>query len=178
MVTPMKQRYSEEVLPKRAELFGTANQHATPTIAKVVVNARVRKGGSVDEETVMGTLEKITGQKPISTKARLSISNFKIRQGMVVGAKVTLRSKRAYDFLDRLIHVTIPRIRDFSGLSTASFDGKGNYSIGLPEHIVFPEVAGDDVAHVHGVEITIKTTAGNDKDGLTLLKALGFPFKK
>ncbi len=170
--------YKDQVLPKREALFSIKNAHATPKVEKVIINARVKQGGNASEEKVLDTLSKITGQKGIATKARLSISNFKIREGMTVGAKVTLRGKRAIDFLDRLTNVTLPRVRDFNGLSAKAFDGKGNYTIGLNEHNAFPETAADDVAQLHGVEVTIVTTAKDDKDGLTLLKELGFPFKK
>ena len=178
MFTSLATTYRERVLPKREELFGVKNIHATPRIEKVVINARVKRGGAVDEEKVLDTLARITGQKAIATRARLSISNFKIRQGQVVGAKVTLRGKRATDFLDRLINVTLPRVRDFSGLAAKRFDGHGNYTIGFSEHNAFPEVAGDDVSKLHGIEITVVTSAANDQDGKTLLTALGFPFKK
>jgi len=170
--------YKEDVVPKRTELFGVSNVYATPHIEKVVLNARVKRGGNVGEEAILNTLERITGQKPVTTKARLSISNFKIRAGMVVGAKVTLRGKRANDFLDKLIHVTLPRVRDFSGLQTKSIDNNGNLSIGLEEHVVFPETASDDMAHMHGLQICINTTATNKKDAEALFRALGFPFKK
>lgn len=170
--------YREEVLPKRQDLFGVRNIHATPRIEKVVVSARAKRGGSADAREVLATLSKITGQKAIPTKARLSISNFKIREGQPLGAKATLRGARAHDFLDRLVNVTFPRARDFSGLSPKGFDGHGNFTVGFPEHNAFPEVAHADVASLHGLEVTVVTSAGNDADALTLLKTLGFPFKK
>ncbi len=175
---PIQEQFEKDILPKREELFGVKNPLATPRIEKVVINARVKKGGSADEESIIETLTTITGQKAVPTKARKSISNFKIREGMVVGAVVTLRGTRALSFLDKLIHVTLPRMRDFGGLNPKAFDGKGNYTLGVQEHNIFPEVAGDDVAHLHGLQITIKTTAENDAQGLALLTALGFPFKK
>lgn len=177
MFKSIQQKFKDNVIPKRAELFGVKNIMATPRVSKVVLNARVRRGGNVGEEIVGQTLERITGQKPIMTRARQSISNFKIRAGMVVGAKATLRGRRALDFLDKFINVVLPRVRDFSGLATKGLDGHGNFTVGLPEHIVFPEVASDDMAHLHGLEVTVATTAKNDKDALVLLKALGFPFK-
>ncbi|OJI07581.1 50S ribosomal protein L5 [bacterium CG10_46_32] len=170
--------YKEDVVPKREELFGVKNIHAIPRIQKVVINARIKRGGAADEEKVLNTLSKITGQKAIPTKARLSISNFKIREGQVLGGKVTLRGARAYHFLDRLINITFPRVRDFSGLSTKAFDGHGSYTVGFQEHNVFPETAADDVSQLHGLEITIVTSAKKEKDTFTLLKTLGFPFKK
>jgi len=178
MFTSITTTYLNRVLPNRGELFGVQNIHATPRIEKVVLNARVKRGSVVDEVKVLETLSRVTGQRAVATRARLSISNFKIREGQVVGGKVTLRGKRAADFLDRFIHVTLPRVRDFSGLSAKGFDGHGNYTAGFSEHNVFPEVAGDDIAKLHGIEITVVTSATNDKDGMTLLKTLGFPFKK
>ncbi len=137
-----------------------------------------KRGGNVTEEVIMNTLEKITGQKAVITKAKKSISNFKIREGMVVGVQATLRGTRAVDFTDRFINIVLPRVRDFSGLSRRSLDGAGNLTVGLPEHIVFPEVAGDDMTRLHGLQIVFCTTAKNNKDAMTLLSALGFPFKK
>jgi len=154
------------------------NIMAAPKIVKVIINSRVKRGSNIGEEIVVKTLERISGQKPVLTKARQSISNFKIREGMVVGAKVTLRGARALDFLDKFVNVVLPRVRDFSGLSPLGLDGHGNFTIGLPEQMVFPEVANDDMAQTHGLEITVATTAKNNKDGLTLLTELGFPFKK
>lgn len=173
----IKDKYQKNVLPRRAELFGVKNIMATPKIVKVVINGRVKRGGNVGEEVVAKTLERISGQKPVLTKARQSISNFKIREGMVVGAKATLRGARALDFLEKLINVVLPRVRDFSGLSPLGLDGHGNFTIGLSEHMVFPEAASDDMSQMHGLEITVATTARNNKDALTLLKELGFPFK-
>lgn len=154
------------------------NIMATPKIVKVVINSRVKRGGNIGEEIVAKTVERVSGQKPVKTKARQSISNFKIREGMVLGVKVTLRGARALDFLDKFVNVVLPRVRDFSGLSPFGLDGHGNFTIGLPEHMVFPEVASDDMAQTHGLEITVATTARNNKDALTLLTELGFPFKK
>ncbi|MDP1709740.1 MAG: 50S ribosomal protein L5, partial [Candidatus Komeilibacteria bacterium] len=173
----IKQKYQEKVLPARAELFGVQNVMAVPRLTKVVLNARLRRGGQVTEEILINTLERITGQKPVVTKAKKSISNFKIRQGMPVGVKVTLRGQRLIDFLDKFINVVLPRVRDFNGLSTKILDGQGNATIGLVEHMVFPEVASDDMTKTHGLEICITTTAKNNKDALTLFRELGFPFK-
>lgn len=178
MTNSITQLYETVVLPKREELFGVKNAMSCPRIKKVVLNARIKKGGTITEEVVSETLSRITGQKPVVTKAKKSISNFKIREGMPVGAMVTLRGKKAIDFLDRLIHVTLPRVRDFQGLSTGCFDKQGNYTLGLTEHIVFPEVATDDMGKLHGLQIVINTTATNKKDAHALLSALGFPFKK
>lgn len=174
----IKDKYQKNILPRRAELFGVKNIMAVPKIVKVAINTRVKRGSNIGEEIVAKTLERVSGQKPVLTKARQSISNFKIREGMVVGAKVTLRGARALDFLDKFVNVVLPRVRDFSGLSSLGLDGHGNFTIGLPEHMVFPEVASDDMAQTHGLEITVVTTARNNKDALTLLAELGFPFKK
>lgn len=151
---------------------------ATPRIEKVIVNARIKRGGTIGEEAVAKTLERITGQKPVLTKARKSISNFKIREGMVVGAKVTLRGERAMEFLGKLVNIVFPRVRDFSGLSALGLDGAGNYTVGLREQVVFPEAGNDDMSQVHGLEITVATTAKDNAQALTLLKELGFPFKQ
>ena len=177
MYQSIKDKFAKEVLPKRQELFGVTNIMAVPRLNKVVLNARVKRGSNVTEEIVAATVQKITGQKPILTKAKKSISNFKIRSGMVVGVKATLRGARAIDFTDRFINVVLPRVRDFSGLSRHAFDGGGNLTVGLPEHIVFPEVAGDDMARLHGLQIVFSTTAKNDAAAGKLLQALGFPFK-
>ncbi|OGY92051.1 MAG: 50S ribosomal protein L5 [Candidatus Komeilibacteria bacterium RIFCSPLOWO2_02_FULL_48_11] len=173
----IQDKYKKNILPRREELFGVKNIMAAPRIDKVVLNARVKRGGTVNEEVVAKTLERLSGQKAVLTKARQSISNFKIREGLVVGAKVTLRGARALDFLDRLINIVLPRVRDFNGLSPLGFDGHGNYTVGLREHVVFPEAASDDMSQVHGLEITVATTAKNNEKALVLLKELGFPFK-
>ncbi len=131
-----------------------------------------------DFSEVVENISKITGQKPVVTKAKIAVSNFKLRKGMPVGITATLRGRRAYDMVERLISVVLPRVRDFRGLSTKSFDGKGNYNIGFKEALVFPEINPDDVANVHGVQITIVTSAKNDEGGMALLKKIGFPFKK
>lgn len=178
MYQSIKDKFNKEVLPQREALFGVKNMMAVPRLSKVVLNARVKRGSNVTEEIIAATVQKITGQKPILTKAKKSISNFKIRAGMVVGVKVTLRGARAVDFTDRFINIVLPRVRDFNGLSKRSCDGAGNLTIGLPEHIVFPEVAGDDMTRVHGLQIVFSTTAKNNKDAIALLTALGFPFKK
>ncbi len=170
-------KYTKKVLPRREELFGVKNIMATPRLTKAVLNARIKRGGNVTEEVIVNTLAKITGQKPVVTKAKKSISNFKIREGQAVGAKVTLRGARLTHFLDKFINVVLPRVRDFSGLSPAVLDGNGNATFGISEHLVFPEVGSDDMAKTHGLQICVSTTAKNNKDALTLLKELGFPFK-
>ncbi|MEK7164594.1 MAG: 50S ribosomal protein L5 [Patescibacteria group bacterium] len=173
----IQQKFTEKIIPRRAELFGVKNTMATPRLTKVVLNARIKRGGKADEEVVVNTLEKITGQKAVITKAKKSISNFKIREGQAVGVKVTLRGARLNHFLDKFINVVLPRVRDFSGLSPAALDNAGNATFGITEHLVFPEVGSDDMSKTHGLQICISTTAKNNKDALTLLKELGFPFK-
>jgi len=178
MFKSISEKFKQDILPNRKELFGVDNILETPKISKVVLNCRIKQGSTLPEDVIIDTLSKITGQRPQKAKAKKSISNFKIREGQIVGIKVTLRSKMAFDFLNKLISVTLPRVRDFNGIAKKGFDGHGNYTIGFSEHNVFPEVAGDDVARLHGIEVTIVTTAKNDKDGFTLLSKLGFPFKK
>jgi large subunit ribosomal protein L5 len=178
MFKSILEKYKNDVVPKRKELFGVDNILATPKIKKVVLNVRIKQGGSIGEDSILETLSKISGQIAKKATARKSISNFKIRQGQVVGAKVTLRGQRSIDFVDKLIAISLPRVRDFSGLDKKGFDGKGNYTMGFSEHNAFPEVAGDDVSRLHGIEVTIVTSAKSDKDGLALLSSLGFPFKK
>lgn len=172
--------YKEEVLPKLKEELGYKNIHAVPTITSITLNIGLGSGAKDAKliETAERTLTRISGQKPVSTKARKSISGFKIREGNVVGMKVTLRGKRMWDFLEKLIKVSLPRVRDFRGLSANAFDGQGNYSIGLKEHMAFPEIRSDEIELVHGLQVTIATSATNDKDSKSLLTHLGLPLKK
>lgn len=162
------------------EDLGIKNINAAPTITKVTVNVGLGKGlkDSKYLEVAERTLERITGQKPVKTKARKSISTFKIRQGMVVGMKVTLHGKRMWDFVDRLVHTAFPRVRDFRGLSVNAFDEQGNYSIGFTEHIAFPEISADEIETIHGLQVVISTNAKSKEEGMALLKELGFPLKK
>jgi len=161
------------------ERFGYKNDLAVPKIEKVVVNVGIGKflKDEKAQETIINDLAKITGQKPIYTLARKAISGFKIRKGMKVGLKVTLRKKRMYDFLERLIHVAIPRIRDFRGIPEKSIDKEGNLSIGIKEHIIFPEIAHEDVKLIFGFEVTIITSAKTREEAVELFKLLGFPIK-
>jgi large subunit ribosomal protein L5 len=149
-------------------------------VDKVILNAGLSKGlkDASFVDIIEDSLRRISGQKPVKTKAKKSISNFKIRQGMIIGMKVTLRGKRMYDFLDKLINITLPRIRDFRGLDDKAVDKTGNMTIGLKEHIAFPEIGSDEIEKIHGLEIVINTTAKNKEEGYELFKALGFPFKK
>jgi large subunit ribosomal protein L5 len=171
--------YKETVLPALMQQFGYKSVMQAPRITKITLNMGV--GGAVADKKVlqsaMGDMEKISGQKPIVTLARKSIAGFKIRDDMPIGCKVTLRSDRMYEFLDRLISISIPRIRDFRGLSPKSFDGRGNYSMGVKEQIIFPEIDYDKIDALRGMDITITTTAQTNEEGLALLKLFNFPFK-
>lgn len=172
--------YKTEVLPKLKSEFGYKNVHAVPTIKSVTINVGLGAGlkDSKHIETAEKTLTRISGQKPVSTKARKSISTFKIREGMVVGMKVTLRGKRMWDFLEKLIKISLPRVRDFRGLSGKGFDGQGNYSIGFKEHIAFPEIRSDEIELIHGLQVTIATSATTNAEAKALLTHLGLPLKK
>lgn len=176
----LQQTYKKEIIPKLVEEFGYKNINATPSIKQVTINIGLGKGLKEARylETAEKTLNRITGQAPVKTKARKSISGFKIREGMIVGQKVTLRGKRMWDFLDKLINVTLPRVRDFRGLSTNGFDGRGNYSLGFKEHIAFPEIHSDEIEVVHGLQVTIGTSAETDEEAESLLRHLGLPLKK
>ena len=176
----LKEQYHKEILPALKEKFGYKNNLAAPKIAKVVLNVGTGQGlkDAKFNEVVEDTLLRITGQRPVKTVAKKSISNFKIRDGLVVGQSVTLRGSRMYEFLDKLINVTLPRVRDFRGLDSKSVDPKGNLNLGLREHIAFPEIKSDEVEKIHGLQIAVVTTAKTREEGLELLKLLGFPFRK
>lgn len=173
-------RMKTEVAPAVKKELGLTNDLAVPRIVKVKVNVGIGTLGKMikDFSEVINNVAKISGQKPVITKAKKAISNFKLRKGLPVGITVTLRGKRAYDLVERLVSIVLPRVRDFRGLSTKAFDGMGNYNIGFREATVFPEISPDDVTNVHGIQITIVTTSKNKKEGMTLLKTIGFPFKK
>ncbi|MCK9186172.1 50S ribosomal protein L5 [Candidatus Gracilibacteria bacterium] len=176
----LKTRFNKEIAPELKKTLKLKNVMAVPKITKVTLNVGLGtylKTHNKDYSNVVENLTKITGQKPVLTKAKQAISNFKTRKGEVVGIKVTLRGNRMYDFLNKLVNITFPRVRDFRGISPKAFDGQGNYSVGFKEHMVFPEISPDDVMKIHGVEICIATTAKTDEQGLELLKAFGFPFK-
>ncbi len=176
----LKEKYKKDTLAKMKKDFGYKNDLSVPRIDKVTLNIGLGKSLNNKEYASIGekTLLRITGQKPVFTKAKKSISAFKIREGMVVGAKVTLRGKRMYDFLDKLIHITFPRVRDFRGIDAEHkhLDKKGGFSYGFKEHIVFPEIKTDEVEHIHGLEVAISTTAKTKAECYFLLKYLGFPF--
>jgi large subunit ribosomal protein L5 len=172
--------YREQVVPRLKSDLKIENIMQVPRISKITVNMGV--GEAVADKKVMDAavadLTKITGQKPLITKSRKAIASFKIRAGLAVGAKVTLRGKRMYEFFDRLISIAMPRIRDFRGVSPRSFDGQGNYSLGVKEQIIFPEIQYDQIDQVRGMDITITTTAMDDRHGRALLEAFNFPFRK
>ena len=176
----LKAKYDEEVKKVLQEEFKYENVHQIPKLNKIVLNMGVGEAchNSKLAETIVNQLTKISGQKALSTKAKKSIAAFKLREGMPVGAMVTLRGERMYDFLQKLICVVLPRIRDFRGVSTKSFDGRGNYTLGLKEQSLFPEISYDELDAVHGMNISIITTAKTDEEARALLKALGMPFKK
>jgi large subunit ribosomal protein L5 len=175
----LKQKYRSDIVPQLREEFDYANIMQVPGIVKVVVNTGVGDAAR-DSKVIEGAiadLTKITGQKPMVTKARKSIAQFKLREGQAIGAHVTLRGDRAWEFLDRLVNLSLPRIRDFRGLSPKQFDGHGNYTFGLQEQSVFHEINQDKIDRVRGFDITIVTTAKTDDEGRSLLRQLGFPFK-
>ena len=176
----LQQLYRDSIVPELQKSLGLANRMQVPKITRITVNMGV--GEAVADKKAMdgavSDLTALTGQKPLVTKARKSIASFKLRAGVPVGAKVTLRGARMYEFLDRLINVAMPRIRDFRGVSPRSFDGRGNYSFGVKEQIIFPEIAYDKIDAIRGMDIVITTTARNDREGRALLEAFNFPFRK
>lgn len=178
----LKEIYQKEIIPKMKEIFGYKNDLAVPRLEKILVNIglgeALKKKDPKIIEAAKQTCLKITGQRPIETKSKKSISGFKIRIDQIVGLKVTLRREKMYDFLDKLINITLPRTRDFKGIPLTSIDKQGNLSLGFKEQLVFPEVLPESVEKIHGLEVTIVTTAQNQEKGLTLLKLFGLPFKE
>ncbi|NWF63641.1 MAG: 50S ribosomal protein L5 [Chloroflexi bacterium] len=174
----MHERYSKEVAPALLKSFGFKNVMQVPRLEKIVVN--IGLGEALDNpkalESAVADLTTITGQKPVQTKARKSIANFKLREGRLIGAKVTLRGPRMWAFFDRLVNIALPRVRDFRGISPNAFDGRGNYTLGLKDQLVFPEIEYDKIDKLRGMEITIVTTAKNDEEARALLRQLGMPF--
>jgi large subunit ribosomal protein L5 len=172
--------YRERIVPELKKSLGVPNVMQVPKITKITVNMGV--GEAVADKKIMdnavGDLAKITGQKPLVTRARKSIATFKVRDNLAIGCKVTLRGAKMYEFLDRLVNIAMPRIRDFRGVSARSFDGRGNYNFGVREQIIFPEIAYDQIDAIRGMDITITTTARDDKSGRALLEAFNFPFRK
>jgi len=176
----LQEYYREKVIPQLRKELGITNAMEVPKIVKITVNMGV--GEAVADKKIIdaaaGDLAKITGQKPVLCQSRKSIASFKLREGLAIGCKVTLRGPRMYEFLDRLISVAMPRIRDFRGVSPRSFDGHGNYNMGVKEQIIFPEIQYDQIDQLRGMDITITTTAKDDKAGRALLEAFQFPFRK
>jgi|SRR5690625_96228 len=175
----LQRHYEDQVVARLIETFGYENPHQAPKIDKVVINVGLGEASRNPKllESVVEEISLISGQRPIVTRARKAISNFALREGMPVGVKVTLRRERMYEFLDRLINVTLPRVRDFRGVPTRSFDGRGNYTLGVREQIIFPEIDYDKVQRIHGMDIVICTTAQRDDEALALLREMGMPFR-
>jgi large subunit ribosomal protein L5 len=174
----LKQKYQDEVLPAMMKEFGYKNSMQVPRLEKITVNVGLGEATQNIKalDTAVAEVIAITGQKPVVTRAKKSIANFKLREGVPIGCMVTLRQDRMYEFLDRLIHVALPRVRDFKGVSDRSFDGRGNYSLGLREQIIFPEIQADKVEKTRGMTVSFVTTAKTDNEGRTLLRLLGMPF--
>jgi large subunit ribosomal protein L5 len=175
----LKRKYREEIRAKLQEQFNYSNPMKVPRLDKVVINMGVGEAVSDSKKikSALAELERIAGQKPVATKARKSIAGFKLREGMLIGAKVTLRRDRMYEFLDRLTTIALPRVKDFRGLNGKSFDGQGNYAMGMKEHIVFPEINYDEVDEVRGMDIIVCTTAETSEEAKALLTECGFPFR-
>jgi large subunit ribosomal protein L5 len=175
----LRKHYEENVRPRLQERFGYRNPYQVPRLEKIVINVGLGEAPRNPKllDSVVDELARITGQKPVVTRARQSISNFGLRKGMPIGAMVTLRRDRMYEFLDRLINIAIPRIRDFRGLPTRSFDGRGNYTLGIKEQMIFPEVDYDRVQKIHGMDIVIVTSTDKDDEAFALLKEMGMPFR-
>lgn len=179
MKLPLKQIYQETIVPQLTEEFGYKNVHEVPKVVKITINRGLGEASQNAKalESSIVELSTISGQKPVVTRAKKAIAGFKLREGMPVGVMVTLRSERMYAFLDRLISLALPRIRDFRGISPNSFDGRGNYSLGIREQLIFPEISYDSIDQIRGFDISIITTAKTDEEGRALLKAMGMPFK-
>ena len=175
----LREHYEKQVVPKLLDEFGFDNPMEVPRLEKIVIN--VGLGSAKDEpkllDSVVAEVARIAGQQPIVTKARKSVSNFNLREGMPVGVKVTLRGARMYQFMDRYISTAIPRVRDFRGLNSRAFDGRGNFTVGVREQMIFPEIDYDDIVRVHGMDITFVTTTDRDDEALVLLKEMGMPFR-
>ncbi|MEN9566094.1 MAG: ribosomal protein [Cyanobacteriota bacterium] len=180
MPKPLKTRYLEDIVPKLTEQFSFSNVHEVPKVVKIVVNRGLGEASQNAKalESSINEMMVITGQKPVVTRAKKAIAGFKIRQGMPVGIMVTLRGEKMYAFLERLIALALPRIRDFRGISPKSFDGRGNYSLGVREQLMFPEIDYDSIDQIRGMDISIVTSAANDEQGRALLKEMGMPFRE
>ncbi|MCI5775165.1 MAG: 50S ribosomal protein L5 [Aerococcus sp.] len=180
MANRLQEKYQSEIVSALIDKFGYTSPMQVPKVDKIVINMGVGDAvsNSKNLENAVNELTKISGQKPVITKAKKSIAGFRLREGMPIGAKVTLRGERMYDFLDKLISVSLPRVRDFHGVSKRSFDGRGNYTLGIREQLIFPEIDFDDVDKVRGMDIVLVTTADTDEEARELLTLLGMPFRK
>jgi large subunit ribosomal protein L5 len=180
MATRLQQHYRDVVVPKLMKELGLTHRMQVPKIEKITVNMGVGEAVADKKliENATGDLQKLTGQKPLICKSKKSIATFKLREGLAIGAKVTLRGDRMYEFLDRLVSIALPRVRDFRGVPPRAFDGRGNYNFGVKEQIIFPEIQYDQVDKIRGMDITITTTARDDRSGRALLDAFNFPFRK
>lgn len=179
-MTYLQDKYTKEVIPALEKELGKANPNAIPKLTKVTINVGIGSmvtGGNKDYSFVENSLSEITGQKPVLRKAKKAISNFKLRAGLPVGLHVTLRGDRMYDFIARLVNIALPRVRDFRGISARGFDGQGNFNLGLEDCTIFPEVSQDKLVKSHGLQVTVNTTAKDNKGAYLLLKTLGFPFR-
>ena len=180
MANRLKEKYENEVVKELMEEFGYKNVMQVPKLEKIVIN--VGLGEAKDNQNLLNSVKKelalITGQQPIESKAKKSVANFKLREGQAIGTKVTIRREKMYDFLDKLISISLPRVRDFRGINPNSFDGRGNYSLGIKEQLIFPEIKYDDVDFLHGMDITIVTTAKTDEEAKAFLELMGMPFTK
>ena len=176
----LEKKYREEVIPFMMKQFNYVSVMAVPKVEKIVINIGVGEAISNPKvlEDAVAELQQITGQKPVVTKAKKSIANFKLREGMAIGCKVTLRSVKMYDFMDKLMNISLPRVRDFRGVSKTAFDGRGNYTLGIKEQLIFPEIDFDKVNKTRGMDIVIVTSAKTNEEGTALLEAMGMPFKK
>ena len=179
MTQRLKLLYQEKIVPKLTEQFQYSNSHQVPKVIKITMNRGLGEASQNAKalEASIAEIAKITGQKPVVTRAKKAIAGFKLRQGMPVGVMVTLRAERMYAFLDRLLNLALPRIRDFRGVSPKSFDGRGNYTLGLREQLIFPEIDYDSIDQIRGMDISIITTANTDEEGRALLKEMGMPFR-
>ena len=180
MTSRLKEKYQNEVVGKLTEQFGYENVHQVPKLEKIVIN--VGLGEAKDNQNLLNAAKEelalITGQRPIELKAKKSVANFRLREGQSIGTKVTLRREKMYDFLDKLISISLPRVRDFRGINPNSFDGRGNYSLGIKEQLIFPEIKYDNVDFLHGMDISIVTTAKTDEEAKAFLELMGMPFRK
>ncbi|WDV45412.1 50S ribosomal protein L5 [Clostridiaceae bacterium M8S5] len=180
MASRLKDRYKSELVPAMMDKFKYENVMQVPKVEKIIVNMGLGEAKDNPKilEAAVGEMSTITGQKPVITKAKKSVSNFKIRTGMPIGCKTTLRGEKMYDFLDKLISIALPRVRDFRGISSTAFDGRGNYALGVKEQLIFPEIEYDKIDKIKGMDIIIVTTANTDEEARELLKLMGMPFKK